>query len=489
MLFVCCKSVIITHAQKPAAVLNIAVKNANNKPIDLIKPVNNAVFWAARKPVQLNQQGSAAINFDSTETGFVILFVQGKKIMIFIKNNDTLHVSVDTTLSNPLVFTGSNAPGQALLNLKTIPDNYSKVESLFRKDTTLQDFINHVEKEKNAKINLFGSLYDERKIDGDFFSFVRINLDYLYATVIVQKCSNTFYRTLYPRTDQDYLPVFPKEYADYWELILQYYPPDNTNAISIPSMENYVDNYLDIYLVDYQRYKAGDTAKMKHDDYLMLKLNAIRKNMKGSMSDLTEARRWYLAFIQQKFEKPLIAFYNDYAKRTSTPQYLTFLQPYYKEVVAYHTNADKPFDTQKTFVKNYSTINRFDQLTEQLKGSFYYVDIWATWCGPCKAEFKYKDALQDFFEANKIKTLYISMDLNDRDAEWKTMIKYYKLNGVHVRTNDALRDNLSATFWEGKGYAIPRYLLIGPDGTVLENDAQRPSDPEKLKAQISKYLK
>lgn len=481
--------IISATAQPAVAVLNVKVINGRQTKIDVIKPVMNAVFWAARQQVDLDKDGKCSITLDSTELGYLILFAKGKRWNVYMMKGDSIDMIVDTSHINTVSFFGKNASGQLLLNDKRIPLNYYEVKSRFSGDSSLKSMTERIEKEKIDKINLFGTLYDVRQIDSSFFSFAKLNLDYLYANVIADIISDDFYRMFYPPSHPLYKASFNKEYEQYWQLLLQYFPPDHPNAYSLPSIEAYTDHFIDRYVVDYKRWLTNDTLRLNHDVYLMKKIEAIKLNFKGAMADLTEARRLYLNYIQEKFEKPLIGWYENFQNRSNVKKYLPYLQPYHQKVVAYHNAVNKNFDAKQIFIKNYMNINQFEKVKEQLKGNIYYVDIWATWCGPCKQEFKYKDSLERVLSRYKIKTLYLSMDKDEQDADWKTMIRFFQLNGTHLRTNNALRTDLSRLFWGGDGYAIPRYLLIGTDGTVLESDSARPSDVATLRKQIEKHLK
>ena len=68
------------------------------------------------------------------------------------------------------------------------------------------------------------------------------------------------------------------------------------------------------------------------------------------------------------------------------------------------------------------------------------------------------------------------------------MIKYFNLRGSHIRANEKLVKDLSRIFWQGRGYALPLYVVISRSGYIVEFDAYRPSEKKKLYQQIEKYV-
>lgn len=135
----------------------------------------------------------------------------------------------------------------------------------------------------------------------------------------------------------------------------------------------------------------------------------------------------------------------------------------------------------------------FEQLYQQeLKGKRLYVDIWATWCGPCKEEFKYKDSIEAILRSYRVETLYLSMEPGDKMIEdtWRLMINYYKLKGLHVRADQQLFDQIMQYAWgENEMWGtIPRYLIIDEQGKLVEQNAAHPSEPQRLQGQLEKHF-
>ena len=105
------------------------------------------------------------------------------------------------------------------------------------------------------------------------------------------------------------------------------------------------------------------------------------------------------------------------------------------------------------------------------KGSMVYVDVWATWCGPCIAEIPSLKILQKDYEDKDIVFLSVSVD-TDRDA-WIKMLTEDDLGGVHLWA-----DGWSEITKSYAIFGIPRFMLIGKDGSMISVDAPRPSSDE-----------
>lgn len=113
---------------------------------------------------------------------------------------------------------------------------------------------------------------------------------------------------------------------------------------------------------------------------------------------------------------------------------------------------------------------------DDLKGKYVYIDVWATWCGPCKKEIPFLKEVEAAYHGKNIEFVSISIDKNKDFDKWKSMVAEKELSGLQLIADN---DYNSSFMREYKIMAIPRFILIDPDGNIVSADAPKPSE-EKL---------
>jgi thiol-disulfide isomerase/thioredoxin len=120
-----------------------------------------------------------------------------------------------------------------------------------------------------------------------------------------------------------------------------------------------------------------------------------------------------------------------------------------------------------------------------LKGKYVYIDVWATWCGPCRQEIPHLQKLEEDYHGKKIEFVSISIDEMKNYDKWKKMVEEKQMGGIQLFADN----NWGSAFVKAFDISsIPRFLLIDPKGNVLEADAARPSNPA-LRSQLDTLLK
>ena len=109
-----------------------------------------------------------------------------------------------------------------------------------------------------------------------------------------------------------------------------------------------------------------------------------------------------------------------------------------------------------------------------LKGKYVYIDVWATWCGPCKGELPYLKELEKKMHGKKI--VFVSISCDKDKAAWEKMVKEKELGGVQLH-NGGDREFMTAYNITG----IPRFILLDKKGKIVNAKMTRPSNPETEK--------
>lgn len=125
----------------------------------------------------------------------------------------------------------------------------------------------------------------------------------------------------------------------------------------------------------------------------------------------------------------------------------------------------------------------FAYLTAKYPGKALYIDIYATWCGPCRAEMKEAPALHKVMHGRDV--VFVNLCLgSDKDA-WLKTVAQMNLEGENYWF-DAAATQLFLGVYNLSGY--PTYILVGRDGKIVTMKAGRPSALTQTAAQIDRLL-
>jgi thiol-disulfide isomerase/thioredoxin len=110
------------------------------------------------------------------------------------------------------------------------------------------------------------------------------------------------------------------------------------------------------------------------------------------------------------------------------------------------------------------------------KGKVIVVDVWATWCSPCRQQFPYLKKLEEEMKGKDVVFIGITIDAEKDKEKWIAMIQSEGLPGIHLFAGKD--DNKITKDYKITG--IPRYMVFDKQGKIVDADSPRPSDP-KLK--------
>lgn len=112
-----------------------------------------------------------------------------------------------------------------------------------------------------------------------------------------------------------------------------------------------------------------------------------------------------------------------------------------------------------------------------LKGTYVFVDVWATWCKGCVMEIPYMEKLQEHFADDKRITL-ISISWDYTQKVWLDYLKKRPATWPQYMVD---KENMDVMKKEYRISGIPRFMLIDPQGCLVSYNYERPSHPECVK--------
>jgi thiol-disulfide isomerase/thioredoxin len=169
--------------------------------------------------------------------------------------------------------------------------------------------------------------------------------------------------------------------------------------------------------------------------------------------------------------------YHDFIATATNPVYKKELSELYSNYKNMTSNALAPDFS-------YQSISNSKVSLQSLRGKYVYIDVWATWCAPCKAEIPFLTKIEEEYEGKKIHFVSLSVDRQVDKSKWEDYVKTHQLKGIQVMADNDFNSDFVKKF---NINSIPRFILIGPDGKIISGDAKRPSDPE-LKKQLDALL-
>jgi len=122
---------------------------------------------------------------------------------------------------------------------------------------------------------------------------------------------------------------------------------------------------------------------------------------------------------------------------------------------------------------NYENFNGGTTSLEDFKGKVTYIDIWATWCLPCRGEIPALKELEKKFHGKDVAFVSISIDQNK--DEWKEFVKSEDLKGVQLFAENAFESQFIQDYGIRQ---IPTFIIIDKEGKIVNADAPRPSSDE-----------
>ena len=106
------------------------------------------------------------------------------------------------------------------------------------------------------------------------------------------------------------------------------------------------------------------------------------------------------------------------------------------------------------------------KILEPYKGKFVLLDVWGTWCGPCKDALSH--STEEYARLNRFDIQYLYLANNSPQDSWENVIKEYNVSGPNVAHYNLPAEQQRAIEQYLNVHAWPTYKLFNREGQLLD---------------------
>ena len=256
----------------------------------------------------------------------------------------------------------------------------------------------------------------------------------------------------------------PNNYYHYYSKLQSI---DSTNLSAWRNLSYMVNSYYMHYISPSIRREFNplmEEIKNGNIDTDSLVLDYFNKNTKNPLLKELLIARYYTT----QFDSKTIVGYRK--NKNTIERYVkdSFisknLKARYKETLEFLNKNKADSENNLTNMKGMPTEDVFSSIIEAHQGKVIYVDVWATWCGPCIKAMPDAKKLLKKLEDKNIAFVYLCIE--SKEELWKTMVSNFNLGGgehylMSSEQSAYFRNTFDIT-------AIPQYFIIGAKGNILE---------------------
>ena len=117
------------------------------------------------------------------------------------------------------------------------------------------------------------------------------------------------------------------------------------------------------------------------------------------------------------------------------------------------------------------------------KGKMLFIDFWASWCAPCKAQIPHQKELEKAYAGKDI--VFASVSLDKSKQAWLKAVKEEDLHGTILHAKGDFKNDFPKNYGIE---SIPRYMLIDANGNIISDNMMKPENKKELKGIFDEEL-
>ena len=446
--------------------------------------------------VRLNETGHAVCSLELTKSRLASFSCYDSKsgkalnYMLFISPGDQLSFDADILSKEGQI----TVAGKGSNNNQPLPANliHSNSQNYYG-DTIPNRVIANILKEEALLKASLEQYISQNNPSADFVKVQKSNLDYWAI--------NAYYS--FKENNRFQVQEAYKRNFDQWQSIqdslLKAQPLDNPQALYAPTYTAFIASFLlrqkenlwtqqgENKAAFYAEWYGGDEVKgaqeFEADMSNALCEKIINKYFTGKTAEYLYVHL-ITGAVAESNPKNLLNIYSNFEKKYNNSEYKALLTPMVDQV---RKRQQQKLNERMVFADSTATkFNTFADLLNLAKDKTVLVDMWGTWCSPCRQEIEaHSAAIKKHFKDKDLQYFYVANYDTRNTKSWKELIGYLNLEGTHVLANQKLTDDIMTTI-KASGY--PTYFIIKKDGSFELSKGGYPMNRDKLFKQLDEAM-
>lgn len=416
--------------------------------------------------VYLNGEGQFILTADLDECRPARFFDGKESTLIYLCPGDSLHISLNTTeFDESLKYVGKGADRNNFLAeyyLEFLDFGKNSFIDFFKiRDTAIKEYVGIVQQHQKR----YTDYLEKSNLQSDFpKEFVR----YMKTRIYFGSMENYIY-LFYSRSldTSDAYRYYSSQVKTQIVDASGYDDPDYLSSEYQWWLYSILPHVLSMDIREKHEGISNDRTKL--DSIIYERLEELLTPYEFQIMLFSEIRDLSLSYDLKHMNelKPIVTKYvHDPILKNRIDSLFIYVSNKLEQAIPDHTTL---YDLDSPELEDLS----FEDILDSYRGKIIYLDFWASWCGPCKAEMPYSAELASKFEDDDAVFLYMSTDKDS--AAWENMIKIMQLHGIHYRLGKNTRKPVFDRF--GIKF-IPHYVLFDQEGEMVKNNMTRPSQAE-----------
>jgi thiol-disulfide isomerase/thioredoxin len=409
--------------------------------------------------VKLNAKGQFEISIEQHSTNYFSIESNRQEVQLYLLPYDTLSMTLNgTNITDIKDLSGKSAPYCEYLAKRQRADKmFQNNFSAANIPLTPQGYYDKVDSARAVRHNNFTTVRS---------SFIDPFIETETKAINYQMGNQLL--SFMNQNNKDGQKQYPASFHQY----INGLPLDDENLAYVTEYRSYIKNYVSQKALE--RYQADpDRTVLKYYEFMVDESCKALKSQKNKSILFAELMPQIMKDVGTQDLTNIIA----QLEACSDDEKL--IQNVKKYAAQFeHLYAGKPAPDAAAFDidgKNYKL--------SDFAGKVIYIDVWATWCGPCKREIPHLKTLEAEYHGKNIEFISISTD-RDLNA-WKNYITKESMTGLQLHQSDNPEESMSYLY---KVNSIPRFILIDQKGNIVSSDAPRPSSGDQIKNMLNKLL-